>query len=83
VIDQLSAKATSEHACVLFLYCDYRDERQQTTVNLIGALFKQAIRLNPATSDAIIEELHEMMKKENEVLKADAATKFLIKALLH
>jgi hypothetical protein len=83
VIDQLSATATAEHACVLFLYCDYRDERQQTTENLIGALLKQAIRLNPASSDAIIEELHKMMKKENQVLKADAATKFLIAALLH
>lgn len=81
VIDELSAKATAENTCVLFLYCDYRDERQQTQVNLIGALLKQAICLNLATSDAIIEGLPKM-KQENKVLKADAASKFLIEALL-
>jgi hypothetical protein len=79
VIDELLAKATAEHACVLFLYCDYRDERQQTTVNLIGALLKQAIILHPATS--VIEELHKM-KKESQVLKAETASKFLMEALL-
>ncbi|KAI5799395.1 hypothetical protein FPQ18DRAFT_301760 [Pyronema domesticum] len=34
---------SEERACVVCLYCDYRDDKNQTPVNMIGVLLKQVI----------------------------------------
>jgi hypothetical protein len=44
VFDHLDTKFSSEErACVACLYCDYRDDKNQTPVNMIGVLLKQVI----------------------------------------
>ncbi|KAI5814639.1 hypothetical protein BZA77DRAFT_356429 [Pyronema omphalodes] len=52
VIDHLDYKFSSEErVCVACLYCDYQDDKAQTTVNMIGVLLKQVItRLNKSGS---------------------------------
>ncbi|KAI5785379.1 hypothetical protein FPQ18DRAFT_86745 [Pyronema domesticum] len=48
VFDHLDTTFSSEErACVVCLYCDYQDNKNQTPVNMIGILLKQVIaRLN-------------------------------------
>jgi hypothetical protein len=46
VIDELGTRITKSperRACVAYLYCDYRDEKNQTAINMIGALLKQVL----------------------------------------
>jgi hypothetical protein len=67
VLDHLDTKFSSEErACVACLYCDYRDDKNQTPVNMIGVLLKQVIaRLNksgllpPDTISTLREHLNE------------------------
>jgi hypothetical protein len=67
VFDHLDTKFSSEErACVACLYCDYRDDKNQTPVNMIGVLLKQVIaRLNksgllpPDTISTLREHLNE------------------------
>ncbi|KAI5785355.1 hypothetical protein FPQ18DRAFT_264884, partial [Pyronema domesticum] len=44
VFDHLDTTfSLEERACVVCLYCDYRDDKNQTPVNMIGVLLKQVI----------------------------------------
>ncbi|KAI5810722.1 hypothetical protein BZA77DRAFT_162921, partial [Pyronema omphalodes] len=46
VFDHLDTKfkfSSREKACVVCLYCDYRDKTNQTSVNMVGVLLKQVI----------------------------------------
>jgi hypothetical protein len=44
VVDELDTGFSSEErACVVCLYCDYRDDKKQAPVNMIGVLLKQVI----------------------------------------
>ncbi|KAI5810719.1 hypothetical protein BZA77DRAFT_220252, partial [Pyronema omphalodes] len=46
VFDHLDTKfkfSSREKACVVHLYCDYRDKTNQTSVNMVGVLLKQVI----------------------------------------
>jgi hypothetical protein len=64
VVDHLSQAAkVLDRACVIRMYCDYRDESQQTTVNLIGALLNQILLENPIPFTDIITDLHEAKKR--------------------
>jgi hypothetical protein len=45
VIDTLAEKLSGDHEiCLVYIYCDYHDEAQQTAVNIIGTLIKQTLR---------------------------------------
>jgi hypothetical protein len=67
VFDTLYTEFLSEErACVVYLYCDYRDDKNQSPVNRIGMLLKQVIaRLNnsgllpPDTISTLRERLNE------------------------
>jgi hypothetical protein len=67
MFDHLDTKfSAEERACVACLYCDYRDDKNQTPVNMIGMLLKQVIaRLNksgllpPDTISTLREHLNE------------------------
>ncbi|KAI5784171.1 hypothetical protein FPQ18DRAFT_298126 [Pyronema domesticum] len=67
VFDTLYTKfSPEERVCVVCLYCDYRDDKNLTAVNMIGVLLKQVLaRLNksgllpPDTISALREHLNE------------------------
>jgi hypothetical protein len=65
---------------VLWIYCDYRDEHQQTAVNVIGALLKQVIIADPNAYDPIIQSLERMQKNKRQ-LDLETAYGLLGKAL--
>lgn len=62
VIDHLSTKFTGENVFVAFLYCDYRDREQQSAVNLIGGLLKQALVPAKKALEEIIGSLRKVKK---------------------
>ena len=41
VIDNLHKRAGEENIVVLFLYCDYQTQKDQSAVNMIGSLLSQ------------------------------------------
>jgi hypothetical protein len=61
VIDQLfhDMHNGERRDCLAYVYCDYRDEAQQTTVNLMGALLKQTLT---AQRNYLQEESEEILK---------------------
>ncbi|KAI5815999.1 hypothetical protein BZA77DRAFT_344514 [Pyronema omphalodes] len=82
VIDYLSRilKNQSEKSCVIWLYCDYQKEAQQTPEKLIGALLRQVLRTVPDDFKDVIEELQKL-KKENRFLDFNSVFRFLTDAL--
>ncbi|KAI5816001.1 hypothetical protein BZA77DRAFT_264682, partial [Pyronema omphalodes] len=82
VIDYLSRilKYQSEKSCVIWVYCDYQDENQQTAENLLGALLKQVLHSIPDDLEDVIKEL-QTMKKENRFLDLKSVCRFLTDAL--
>lgn len=83
VIDHLSEVIKSQkNTCLLWIYCDYNDDSQQTPENMVGALLKQVLNsvADPDTFDDIIKELQKL-KKSSGTLKFDSACKFLAEAL--
>jgi hypothetical protein len=54
VIDYLKHReATSPNIGLAYIYCDYRDQLQQTTENIIGAITKQLLRQLPGLPEGI------------------------------
>lgn len=43
VIDTLCAQAQGQNLAVLFLYCDYQAQKDQSAVNMIGSLLRQLV----------------------------------------
>lgn len=43
VIDTLHEQASKEDIAVVILYCDYQEQREQTTANMIGSILKQLV----------------------------------------
>ncbi|KAI5818433.1 hypothetical protein BZA77DRAFT_243662 [Pyronema omphalodes] len=56
VIDHLFS-FTGDKAFVAYIYCDYQDREEQTAVNMIGGLLKQAITASQTASPDAIEPL--------------------------
>jgi hypothetical protein len=80
VIDRLSAKSQG-NSCVIWLYCDYRDENQQTAIYMIAALLKQVILATPETFDTIIQALQDIKGSPNKTLELSKLCEFLTEAL--
>ncbi|KAF8253363.1 hypothetical protein K440DRAFT_533937, partial [Wilcoxina mikolae CBS 423.85] len=59
VIDQLSHDCSVSEGkakvAVIYLYCDYQDQKDQTPVNMIASLLKQLVLVTPAVPDDIFE----------------------------
>jgi hypothetical protein len=49
--------------CLAYVYCDYRNEKHQTAVNMISALVKQIISAN---SDRIPDKILDDLKKKKQ-----------------
>ncbi|KAF8476778.1 hypothetical protein BDZ91DRAFT_641571, partial [Kalaharituber pfeilii] len=44
VIDYVSTIATGSRNSIIYLYCDYRDQKEQSLVYIIGGFSKQLVR---------------------------------------
>jgi hypothetical protein len=58
------------------VYCDYRDQEDQTTENILGAVLTQLIELLPEVPKAVLE-MYEKCVKQKRSLSAEDATDLL------
>jgi hypothetical protein len=73
VIDRLEEHAVPGSKIGLgYLYCDYRDQKEQTTENVLGAILKQLLRLLPETPEAILELYRERVNQGKLLSSTDA-----------
>lgn len=56
-----------EKICIMWLYCDYRDEVRQTAKQMICLLLKQAISSHRVLCKTIIEKLWKLKKSETNL----------------
>ncbi|KAI5818217.1 hypothetical protein BZA77DRAFT_243917, partial [Pyronema omphalodes] len=80
VCDYLCTQFLSEEtACVICLYCDHRDCKNQTPVNMIGVLLKQVIislsRAGLLPSD-IISTLRRHLNEQKDIDRGEASRLF-------
>jgi hypothetical protein len=62
VIDHLSSSFSNKNMFIAAVYCDYRDRKQQTAVNMIGGLLKQAITASKQGSRDIVQNFSRKRK---------------------
>lgn len=67
MIDHLSSPFGDEKVCVVFAYCDYRDKKQQTTLNIVRGLLSQAIVKTNNVPKKLISTLLEKKQKQDNL----------------
>ncbi len=72
VIDELSDR--SRHAGgsgigLAYVYCDYRDQSHQTTVNIVGGLLKQLLSTLPRLPEDIIRLYEQKCHRERKLFE--------------
>jgi hypothetical protein len=76
VIDHLSSKFSSENVCVAFSYCDYRDQKQQTTENVVIGILRQALTIAKRVPEDVMSALVQR-KKAGGTPDLECALRFL------
>ena len=74
VIGQLEERlaATKSRIGLAYVYCDYRDQKEQSIENILGAILKQLIGLLPETPETILKVYDERVKHQKPLSSADA-----------
>jgi hypothetical protein len=82
VVDSLQTDFLNDQACIAYLYCDYRERKQQTATHMIGALLKQIMAALP-TSSVADEFLHDLqqMKRRQKPLELEDMRKLLVQSI--
>jgi len=63
VVDDLCDGPCSEGIAIAMFYCDFRDQREQTTTNIVGAILKQLV-----VRGKVLEDVQKAFQKaKNEV----------------
>jgi len=78
VIDDLITQ--HGEANVAYLYCDYRDQKSQTVVNILGSVLRQFLTTASYVPDTIITTLESIKKKGQRVKIGDISK--MLKVLL-
>jgi len=78
VIDDLITQHGEEN--VAYIYCDYRDQTNQTMVNILGSLLRQLLATAPFVPEAITTLLESRQKKDQRVEVGDISQ--MLKILL-
>ncbi|OCK74412.1 purine and uridine phosphorylase, partial [Lepidopterella palustris CBS 459.81] len=83
VIDTLNESKDAEpNIGLAYVYCDYRDQIQQTTKNIIGAIIKQLLMQLPTTPEEItaIWQKHQKDKIPLELVEVNEALRITCKS---
>jgi len=81
VIDTLRKQSPGENVAVLFLYCDYQAQKDQSAVNLIGTLLRQVALLAPRIPSAIKSAFDEAKQQGGQGLRLPDMVKLFVKAI--
>jgi hypothetical protein len=71
-----SQKAGKLEKGLAYVYCDYRDQSEQTTVNLVGALLKQLLSAIPSLPQEIISHKRACEQRQRSLELSDALRMF-------
>ena len=80
VIDSLLEQTYGENILVLFLYCDYQTQKDQSVVNMIGSLLSQ-IALGTTQIPSEIQRTFEMKQRGRQALRLPDMSKLLVKTV--
>ena len=80
VIDSLREQTRGQNVAVLSLYCDYQTQKDQSAVNLIGALLKQVALRTSRIPNEIKRAFEEAKQEGGEGLRLQDMVKLFVKA---
>jgi len=80
VIDSLREQTCEENIVVLFLYCDYQVQKDQSAVNIIGSLLSQIV-LEATQIPSVIQRAFELKKRGRQALRVPDMLKLLVEAV--
>ncbi|KAJ5055698.1 nucleoside phosphorylase domain-containing protein [Bipolaris maydis] len=74
VIDRLKERsaATKSSIGLAYVYCDYRDQKEQSLENILGAVLKQLLGLLPEIPETILKVYDEQAAHQKSLSSADA-----------
>ncbi|KAH2625825.1 hypothetical protein KXW54_006539, partial [Aspergillus fumigatus] len=72
VIDNLEIQI-AQHMGLAYIYCDYRDQKEQTTENILGAILKQLLALLAEIPEAVWRLYEERVRHGKPLSLTDAA----------
>jgi len=81
VIDTLRKQMRGQNVAVLSLYCDYQTQKDQSVVNLIGALLRQVALRARRIPEEIKSAFDEAMQEGGEGLRLPDMVKLFVKAI--
>ena len=80
VIDSLREKTAGENILVLFLYCDYQAQKDQSVVNIIGSLLSQ-IAFGATQIPSEIRRCFELKQRGRQALRLPDMLKLLVETI--
>ncbi|KAH7071830.1 nucleoside phosphorylase domain-containing protein [Paraphoma chrysanthemicola] len=74
VIDHLEERLAAMKSSVglAYVYCDYRDQKEQSIENILGAVLKQLLRLLPDIPETILKVYDEWVTRQKPLSSANA-----------
>ena len=79
VIDTLRKQTRGQNIGVIFLYCDYQAQKDQSIVNLIGSLVRQAALREPTIPNEIKSVFNESKREGGDALQLPDMVKLFVK----
>lgn len=76
VIDYLKVQECELRIGLGFVYCDYRDQKEQTSENVVGALLTQLLKCLPEIPSAVLE-IHEQRVSQDRPLSLEDSSRLL------
>ena len=83
VIDTLRKQTRGQNIAVLFLYCDYQSQKDQSVVNMIGSLVRQAALREPTIPSEIKRAFDKSKREGGDGLQLPDMMKLLVKVAGH
>ena len=80
MVDSLHEQTSGENIVVLFFYCDYQTQKDQSAVNMIGSLLSQ-IALGDTQIPSEIQRSFQLKKRGRQVLRLPDMVKLLVKTV--
>ena len=81
VVDTLRKQTRGQNVAVLSLYCDYQAQKDQSVVNMIGALLRQVALRVPMIPREIKSAFDESKQEGGERLRLPDMVKLFVKAI--
>ena len=79
VIDTLRKQMRGQNIAVIFLYCDYQAQKDQSAVNMIGSLVRQAALRAPVIPSEIKSAFDESKQEGGDGLQLPDMVKLFFK----